>query len=447
LTYEGRFKLVAILILAALVVFLAAACNRGDSVDAGTPLLYSATQPALEDSLSEQGQPAASVAYVDEPQLPAMEPPERPIEVPEDVPEELAIIWEAWAFLGNDYVDPSRLDPETFSEEAIKGMLQVLGDPQTSYISPEVLVADFQDVFQGEFEGIGAYVDMNAAGKVVIIAPIAGSPAELAGIKAGDIVLDVNGESIEGWSLLEAVAKIRGPKGTIVRLLIKHIGVPEPVEIAVQRGLIPLESVLLRSEPGDRFAHIRITNFYPETAKQLADTINQALEDGAEGLILDLRGNPGGPLDSTVDVASLFLDEGLVLYYKNGKGDRKDWGVRDTERIPDIPMVVLVNGGSASSSEVLAGALQDYNRATLIGTDTFGKGSVNILRPLSNGGGLYITIAHWYTPLGRLIQSEGLAPDIEVIEANARDTDVAQLRRALEELENMTGDEVSGDTG
>ena len=444
---DGRLKLVTLLMMAALVVVPAAACSGGDSVDAGTPLASSTPQPALETAPAEQEQPAASIAYVDEPQLPAMEPPEHPIEVPDDVPEELAIIWEAWAFLGNDYVDPSKLDPEAFSEEAIRGMLKVLEDPHTSYISPDVLAADFQDVFHGEFEGIGAYVDMNAAGKVVIIAPIAGSPAEIAGIKAGDIVLEVNGESIEGWGLLEAVAKIRGPKGTIVRLLIKHLGVPEPVEIAVKRGLIPLESVRLRSEPGDRFAHIRVTDYYPETAEQLAYIINQAVEDGAEGLVLDLRGNPGGPLDSTVDVASLFLDEGLVLYYVDGKGERKEWEVRDTERIPDIPIVVLINGASASSSEVLAGAIQDHDRGILIGTETFGKGSVNILRPLSNGGGLYITIAHWYTPLGRLIEGQGLTPDIEVEEANVRDTDVAQLRRALEELENMTGVDVSGDTG
>ena len=272
------------------------------------------------------------------------------------------------------------------------------------------------------------------------MSPIPGGPAEAAGIRPGDIILEVDGESIEGLSLLEAVSKIRGPKGSIVALLVKHLGALDPVLLSIKRGVIPLVSVISRSQPGDRFAHIRITNFYPNTSDALRETILKAVEDGAQGIILDVRDNDGGTLDSVVDIASLFLDveDDLVLYVEKGDGTRTNWRVRDMGIAKGIPMVVLVNERSASSSEVLAGALQDHDRATVVGTTTFGKGSVNILRTLSNGGGLYITIAHWYTPLGRLIQGEGLTPDIEVVERDPREADVQQLRRAFEELEQKT---------
>ena len=171
--------------------------------------------------------------------------------------------------------------------------------------------------------------------------------------------------------------------------------------------------------------------------------LSEAIEGGAKGLILDLRNNPGGTLDGTVDIASEFLDGGLVLYVIDGDGRKQEWGVREGGIAKDIPMVVLANEGSASSSEILVGAFQDHNRATIIGTTTFGKGSVNILRPLSNEGGLYITIAHWYTPLGRLIQDDGLDPDIEVDDRDAKEADIKQLQRAIEELERITGVEAS----
>jgi carboxyl-terminal processing protease len=318
-------------------------------------------------------------------------------------------------------------------------MLRVLGDPQTSYLSPEVVKGSFSDIFRGDFEGIGAHVNMNRAGKLLIVSPIPGGPAEAAGIRPGDIILEVDGESIEGLSLLEAVSKIRGPKGSTVTLLVKHLGAIDPVLISVERGVIPLVSVILRSQPGDRFAHVRITNFYPNTPEKVKEIVLKVIAEGAEGLILDVRNNDGGTLDAVVDIASMFLEpeDELVLYVEKGDGTRTNWRVRDNETAQDIPMVLLVNERSASSSEVLAGALQDHERATIIGTSTFGKGSVNILRPLSNGGGLYITIAHWFTPLGRLIQGEGLTPDIVVENRIPRDADVQQLRRAIEELEQM----------
>ena len=382
---------------------------------------------------------AAQATVLESPEFPQIVNPENPVVRPDAVPEDLGIIWEAWSYLIEDYVDVSKLDSEDFSEQAIRGMLRVLGDPQTSYLTPAVVKGSFQDIFRGDFEGIGAHVNMNRDGKLIIVSPIPGGPAEAADIRAGDIILEVDGESIEGLSLLEAVSKIRGPKDSTVTLLVKHLGALDPILISVKRGVIPLVSVILRSQPGDRFAHVRITNFYPNTPEALEEVILKVIADGAEGLILDVRNNDGGTLNAVVDIASMFLDaeDELVLYVEKGDGTRTNWRVRETDVAQDIPMVLLVNERSASSSEVLAGALQDHERATIIGASTFGKGSVNILRPLSNGGGLYITIAHWFTPLGRLIQGDGLTPDIVVENRIPRDADVQQLRRAIEELENM----------
>lgn len=416
--------------LATLVVLLAiaaAACG-GDDGD------------AAESSDTASAFAAVSI-NPESPVFPEVVQPEKAVERRNPVPEDLSIIWEAWSFLLDDYVDASALNPEAFSEEAVRGMLTILGDRQTAYISPEVITGSFSDVFRGNFEGIGAHVNLNRAGRLIIVSPIEGGPAEAAGIRPGDIILEVDGEVIEGLSLLEAVARIRGPKGTMVQLLVKHLGALDPVLIPVERNVIPLVSVVLRSQPGDKFAHIRLTQFFPNSPEALKEMLQQVIDDGAEGLILDIRDNDGGTLNAVVEIASMFLDpeeQDLVLYVQKGDGSRTNWKIRDVGIAKSIPMVILVNERSASSSEVLAGALQDYERATVIGTTTFGKGSVNILRPLSNGGGLYITIAHWYTPFGRIIQGEGLTPDIEVTDRDRQEADIQQLRAAIEELERKT---------
>ena len=414
------------LALAVLLAVLALACTS-DTEDAGSPA--AAIAPA-------EAQPQGAVEY---PTLPEPVPSDKPVVRPDAVPADLGVVWEAWSLLNRDYVDPSELNGEDFSERAIRGMLTVLNDPQTAYLSPEIMKGSFQDVFRGNFEGIGAHVNMNRDGQLVIVKPIPGGPAEAAGIRPGDIILEADGESLEGMSLLEAVGKVRGPKGSTVELLVKHLGALDPVLIAVIRDEIPLVSVRLRSQPDDRFAHVRIEQFYPTTPDDLRETVLQAVEAGAEGIILDVRDNDGGTLDSVVGIASLFLkpDDDLVLYVEKGDGSRQNWPVRPDMHMQiatDVPMVMLINERSASSSEVLAGALQDHGRATIIGEQSFGKGSVNILRPLSNGGGLYITIAHWHTPTGRLIHGEGITPDIEVTHRDAQEQDVQQLRRAIEEL-------------
>ena len=366
--------------------------------------------------------------------MPEVVPPETPLQAPPEVPEELMAIWEAWEFLRREHVDRSDLDPAALTEAAIIGMLRTLEDRGTYYIGPEVFRMESEEL-AGNFQGIGAHVQMRLDGKLLIVAPLEGSPAKAAGIRSGDLVLEVDGESIEGMNLLEAVGKIRGPDGSQVRLLIKHLGELDPVEIVVTRGVIPLVSVLLRSEPGDRIAHIRVTDFYADTAGRLVQAIKDARESGAKALIIDVRNNPGGLLSAAIDVTSQFLEDSLVLYEEDGDGNRTNWKVRKGGVATDIPLVVLANGFSASASEILAGAIQDHDRGTVVGTTTFGKGSVNILRRLSNEGAVSVTIARFFSPLGRLIEGEGLTPDIEVTHTDAQEADTMQLEKAREVLE------------
>lgn len=382
----------------------------------------------------------STATFSDEPSIPEVVQLEIPLEAPSEVPEELKAIWEAWALLVREHVDRDKLDPAEATAEAIRGIVRTLNDPHTHYVAPEAFDIQNQDL-QGEFEGIGASVSMRLDGKLVVVAPIEGSPAKAAGIKPGDIILEVDGESIEGLSLLAAVSKIRGPRGSTVRLLVRHLGAIDPVIVQIIRGIIPLESVLLRSAPGDRIAHIRLTEFFADTADDLSKMLSEVLADGAEGLIIDVRDNPGGLLSSVIDVTNLFLDAedlddgALILYEIDANRRRTNFKVDKGGIATDIPMVILANEFSASASEILAGALQDHERATIVGATTFGKGSVNILRRLSNGGGLVITFARWYTPTGRLIQDNGLEPDVEVVSRDRQTAETLQLEKAIEVLE------------
>ena len=401
-------------------------------------LLLGACSSTAEDAApTPKTEPAASHSTIPEmpPAFPEAVPLEVPLEAPSEVPEELKVVWEVWALLVREHYDRSNIDPELFAEAAINGLIDALGDPHSHYVRPGAFDIQAQDL-EGKFEGIGANVSMRRDGKLIIVSPLEGSPAKAAGIRPGDVILEVNGESIEGLSLLEAVAMIRGRRGSQVVLLVQHITAIDPVTITVTRDVIPLTSVLLRSEPGQRIAHIRLINFFSDTAQILGRTINEAVESGAEALILDVRGNPGGLLTSAVDVVSQFIDGGLVLYEIDGSGSRKDWKASKGGVARDIPMVLLTNEFSASASEVVVGALQDHERATVVGATTFGKGSVNILRRLSNEGGLWITFARWFTPQGREIQGVGLEPDVEVVAVDQQTAEAKQVEAAVEVLES-----------
>ena len=363
--------------------------------------------------------------------------PAMPIDIPDPVPEDLGTAWEVWKLISELHVDRGNLEPEEFDEGAIRGIISALGDQHTNYVPPEAFQIENQDLY-GSFEGIGANVQMNADGKLYIVAPIAGSPAEAAGLRSGDLILAVDGESIVGLSILEAVNKIRGPRGSEVTLLVRHIGHVEEEEVVVRRDRIALESVLTRSRPGDRFAHIRLSSFYADTAQELADAIREQRASGAEGLILDVRDNPGGLLSSVVEVVSLFLEDGsLILYEVDGGGNRADHNSRGGGQFADVPMVILANGGSASASEIVVGALQDHGRAQIVGDTTFGKGSVNRLYRLGNGGGLMITFGKWYTPNGNLIEGNGIEPDHEVTSRDRQRAETSQYEKAVEVLEGL----------
>jgi len=350
-----------------------------------------------------------------------------------DLPPEFDRLAEVWKLLEEEHIDGASLDSEALSAGAVRGLLRALDDPYASFLNAEQFGVESQDL-KGFFEGIGAHVSMRD-GQLVIIAPMQGSPAEKAGIQPGDKILAINGGSTAQITLLEAVSKIRGKKGTSVDLLVLHLNQAEPLTITVTRGVIPLNSVRL-TMLADGVGHLRIFNFGDKTKEELEKALEEFREAEGTGLVLDLRNNPGGLLRSVVDVAGHFLKDGLVLYEVDAHGKRTDWDAKTGGDALDIPLVVLVNQFSASASEVLSGALMDHDRAEVIGVTTFGKGSVNTLRPLSDGSGIYFTIGRWYTPLGTLIEGEGITPDI-VVEMPPDSTEDVQLSRAVEVLQRQ----------
>jgi len=320
-------------------------------------------------------------------------------------------IAEAWETIFSDYVDKDRLDTEALSQAAIRGMVEALDDPYSAYLDTEAYQLNLGNL-EGKFEGIGAYVGIDEDEQIMIIAPIPDSPAAEAGIEAGDIIMEVNGRSASEMSLTEVVLNIRGPKGTPVKLLILHQGEAEPEEIEIVRGEIELPSVYF--EMKEDIAYIQITHFSERTGEELSPVIQDINQEAVTGIILDLRRNPGGLLRAVVDVAGYFLEKGVVVDVVDNEGEHTASAVEPGGTTTDLIMVVLVDSYSASGSEVLAGALQDYGRAAIAGTTTYGKGSVNVLRQLEDGSGLYITTARWFTPDGRPIEGEGIVPDYEL---------------------------------
>lgn len=352
-----------------------------------------------------------------------------------------AILQEIENILHEDFVNPDAVNSEELLNGAIDGEIEALGDAHTVYISPEDFALGV-DIISGTFQGIGAQVDQDpSTGEIVIVTPFRDSPAEKAGIKAGDVILGVDGESTEGWSVAEAVKRIRGEQGTPVTLTIRSSN-GETRDVTIKRDTIVIPTVFTREvedADGNRvpdLAYIELQQFTEETVNDLGDELERIVDDGYKGLILDLRRNPGGALDATVDVADMFLDEGTVLTQVDREGSRTEYRAKSGGEGVELRVAILVGPGSASGSEVLAGALRDHGRAKLVGEQTFGKGSVNHIRELSNGGALYVTIARWLTPNGEQIEGVGLAPDIPVTLseddiANNRDT---QLFAAIDYL-------------
>jgi carboxyl-terminal processing protease len=323
------------------------------------------------------------------------------------LPAEFAILSEALKALNDNYVDKTKLDPKKLSEGAVKGMMESL-DPFSSYVDPDTHKLEMSGL-EGKFEGIGAVISMKD-NQLTVVSPIADSPADKAGIKPGDKILEIDSQRTSSMSLVEATFKIRGAKGTSVKLLVLHQGDTEPVLVEIVRDEITTQSVSL--EMRDDIAYIKITQFLKSTGDELQSVLAEAIGKGARGVVLDLRNNPGGLLNASADVASQFLAMGMVAKVVDDTGNESVVPVKKGGIATYLPLIVLVNNGSASASEIVAGALQDYGRAKLAGSQTFGKGSVQIIHDLNDGSALHITAYKWLTPFGRPIDGVGLTPDI-----------------------------------
>lgn len=354
-------------------------------------------------------------------------------EAPEDLPPEFSRLTEVWYILKREHFDRKGMDEKLLSDGAIRGMLLAMDDPYASFLTAEQFSIQSQD-YKGFFEGIGAHVSMRDD-RIVIVAPIPGSPAEAAGILAGDIIFGIDGDSTQGLTLLEAVSRIRGERGTIVVLSVLHEGADMPTEIPVERNVIKLDSVQMRMMTGG-IGVFSISEFNANTYEQLEKSFNTFEDQGGKGMIVDLRNNPGGLLNSVFQVADAFVDSKLIVYEIDSKGNQKNWNAKRGGLALDVPLIVLTNQYSASASEVLAGALMDHKRALVIGEKTFGKGSVNTLEKISDGSGIYFTIAKWYTPDGRLIEGEGLVPDIELSQMPDLGSDEDALDVAIQVMKN-----------
>lgn len=354
---------------------------------------------------------------------------------PADLAETFAPFWEAWDLVHRMYVDQP-LDNTALMEGAIKGMMEALNDPYSGYWDPRE-TQDANNAMTGEYDGIGAYVDTGGE-YLTIINPIPGTPAEAAGLRPGDQIIAVDGEDVTGVDPdLVRLTRVMGRAGTDVTLTIRREGVDEPFDVTITRAHIVIPSVT-GEMLDNNIAYIQVTIFGDDTDTELRATLRELMANDPAGLILDLRNNGGGYLNVAVNIASEFIPDGVILYEVYGDGSRQAYQARSGGLATDIPMVVLVNEYSASASEIVAGALQDYGRATLVGVTTFGKGSVQNWVPLSNGGTLRVTIARWQTPNGRMIHGVGITPDVvvEMTEADYEAGRDPQLDTAVQILLN-----------
>ncbi|WP_027185702.1 S41 family peptidase [Desulfovibrio inopinatus] len=296
---------------------------------------------------------------------------------------------------------------------AIVGMLQQL-DPHSSFLTKDEF-KEMQVSTSGAFGGVGIEITAEN-GRLVVISPIEDTPADKAGVRAGDVILEIDGVTTQDMTLMDAVKKIRGPKGEAVRLTILHKNAQKPVRVNIVRDTIPIVSAK-KTELDNGYLLIRLTRFNENTTEELQDILSEYTKSGKQikGVILDLRNNPGGLLDQAVNVSDTFLSKGAIVTIKGKQGDQnKRYEASSSSDDVTAPMIVLINAGSASASEIVAGALQDQGRALLLGEKTFGKGSVQTVIPLTDGSGIKLTTALYYTPSGRSIQAEGIEPDFEV---------------------------------
>jgi len=357
---------------------------------------------------------------------------------PQDLQTLFSPFWEAWNLVHQQYVDQP-VDDVKLMQGAIRGMMESLGDKHTSYMDP----VNFQQANQslaGEYEGIGAYVD-TGGDFLTITSPIPGSPAEKAGLRPGDIIVKIDGKDMTGVDPEVARQQVLGPAGSTVHLTVARKDEKNLLEFDVTR-----DKIVIKSATGKMLdngvAYIQVTTFGDKTSEELTQALNDVLAQNPKGIVLDLRNNGGGYVQTAVEVASQFIDKGVVLYEQFGDGKKNTYEVQPGGLATDIPMVVLINEGSASASEIVAGALQDYGRAKLVGVTSYGKGSVQNWIPLSGDqGAVRVTVAKWLTPNGRTIHQKGLTPDVfvQMTEEDYKNNLDPQLDAAVQTLLAIIG--------
>jgi carboxyl-terminal processing protease len=361
-------------------------------------------------------------------------------EVPSSKNLDFSLFWQIWDSLEESYYDQSKLVPSEMVYGAIKGMVGSLGDPYTTFLTPRENIVVQEDL-NGNFEGIGIQIGFRAT-QLAVIAPLPGSPAEAVGIKSGDYIIGIKDDSKDidkstvGISLPQAVQDIRGPAGTAVTLALLRDGSDEPIFIDVQRASIDVPSLILTfAGDNDTIAHIKLLKFGSETVSEWDQAVLEIQKkDNLSGIIIDLRNNTGGYLQAAVDIASEFIDTGKVIVIEErASGDHTNFLAERPARLAKEKVVLLVNQGSASASEILAGALRDQNQIPIVGQVTFGKGTIQEPRPVEGGGGLHITTARWLTPNETWVNGTGLEPDV-IIEDDSKTTPDEQLQKAIELL-------------
>ncbi|MDO8265011.1 MAG: S41 family peptidase [Candidatus Parcubacteria bacterium] len=352
---------------------------------------------------------------------------------------DFSLFWTTWNILQEKYVNRDSMDVQKMVFGAISGMVKAIGDPYTVFMPPEETKIFKEDV-SGEFQGVGMEIGVRD-GEITVISPIEGTPAFLAGLKAGDIILQINGTSTKDMIIEEAVKLIRGPKGTEVILTVFRKGWTETKEFKINRDIIKVPTIKWELMENDEIAYVKIYHFSENADSEFTTVANKILNTPAKKLIIDLRGNPGGYLEVAQDIAGWFLrKEEIVTIEDFGPGlEKKEYKSAGNERFLNYPVIILINEGSASASEILAGALRDNKGTLLIGKDSFGKGSVQILEDLKNGSTLKISVAKWLTPEGYSISEKGLEPDIKVdlTEEDITDNKDPQLDKAIEKIKEL----------
>lgn len=359
-------------------------------------------------------------------------------EPPKSINLDFKLLWDTWDLLSRSYIDKKALDPGKMFYGAISGMVSSLGDPYTFFLTPEQQKTSKEEL-NGSFEGVGIQLGFNKDKRLVVVAPLSGTPAEKGGIKPQDIIIKIDDKDTTNITLPEAVSLIRGPKGTEINLTILREGEQEPRLFVLKRDTIVVKSVEVsfkNTASGKNIAVVKLSRFGERTKQEWEAVVSEISSKEVGGVVLDLRNNPGGFLEGAVYIASEFLDGGDVVLQENSQGERIAFKVNRNGKLTKLSLVALINKGSASASEIVAGALQDRKRAKLVGEKTFGKGTIQEAEDLPGGTGIHITVAKWLTPNGRWVNdTSGLEPDVTIEGDKEDDTKDPQLDKAIELLE------------